>query len=38
MGIGVAAVIAIFAASIQSRSLKDEIVISHSSHDDDALL
>jgi hypothetical protein len=38
VGIGIAAVVAIFAASKQSRSLGDDIVISHSSRDDDALL
>ena len=37
VGIGVAAIVAIFAASKQSRSLRDDIVISHSSRDDDAL-
>jgi len=38
LGIGIAAVVAIFAASKQSRSLRDDIVISHSAPDDDALL
>jgi hypothetical protein len=35
VGIGVAAVVAIFAASKQSRSVRDDIVISHSLRDDD---
>jgi hypothetical protein len=38
VGIGIAAVVAILGASKQSHSLKDDIVISHSSRDDDALL
>jgi hypothetical protein len=37
VGIGVAVVVAIFAASKQSHSLRDEIVISQSSRDKDAL-
>ena len=38
VGIGIAAVVAIFGASKPSHSLKDDIVISHSSRDNDALL
>ena len=38
VGIGIAALVAIFAAYKQSHSLKDDIVISHSAPDDDALL
>ena len=37
VGIGIAAAVAIFAASKQSRSLRDDIVVSYSSRDDDAL-
>jgi hypothetical protein len=37
VGIGIALVVAIFGASKQSHSVRDEIVISHSSRDDDAL-
>jgi hypothetical protein len=38
VGVVVAVVVAIFAVSKQSDSLRDDIVISHSSRDDDALL
>jgi len=38
VGIGIAAAVAVFAASKQSHSVKNDIVISHSAPDDDALL
>jgi hypothetical protein len=38
LGIGIAVVVAFFGAFKNSRSLKDDIVISHSAQDDDALL
>jgi len=37
VGIGIAAVVAIFAASKQSSSLRDDTLVSHSSREDNAL-
>jgi hypothetical protein len=37
VGISVAALIAIFAVSAQSRALMDEVIPEHSSRDDDQL-
>jgi protein-S-isoprenylcysteine O-methyltransferase Ste14 len=38
LGIGIAVVVALFGVFKNSRSLKDNIVISHSAQDDDARL
>jgi hypothetical protein len=35
IGVGIAAVIALFAASRQSGALRDDVVIAHSSRDED---
>jgi len=38
LGIGIAVVVAFFGVFKNSRSLEDDIIISHSAQDDDALL
>jgi hypothetical protein len=37
VGIGIAALIAVFAVSNRSRALMDEVITEHSSRDDDQL-